>query len=284
MLGQAPMGGFDATERSPASPVSLKMIPRTEPSPPVALVDPNLLTSQQVVHHPDRSRSSGWSRYFTNNEATNLAHMPSQRSTYASSQTRSSSTSHQVTTDHQRAAAAANAELDPPELDTHHVAMGSPTFGAGYKVGQPQRAELAHSDSHESRDPRHTSFLNETSTSDEASNAPAAAERSLWPTSSVYVPAYGAPYPLEPHPGIPSSIYPREPASSMYNKGPNAGSFYNHSVLGEAARNTRNTRSPPAYISSIRQVDENPDGSQTRHIAINSDMSWLKLEANAQHQ
>lgn len=67
--------------------ITEKPVARIEPPPPAAVRDPTPLTAESP---PRRTRSSGWSRYFTNNQATNLARMPSSRSTYASDLSRSS--------------------------------------------------------------------------------------------------------------------------------------------------------------------------------------------------
>ncbi|EON61470.1 hypothetical protein W97_00685 [Coniosporium apollinis CBS 100218] len=71
--------------------ITEKPVARIEPPPPAAVRDPTPLTAESP---PRRTRSSGWSRYFTNNQATNLARMPSGRSTYASDLSRSSAGSH----------------------------------------------------------------------------------------------------------------------------------------------------------------------------------------------
>ncbi|KAF2120981.1 hypothetical protein BDV96DRAFT_484876 [Lophiotrema nucula] len=102
-----------------------------------------------------RSRSSGWSKYFANNEATNLAHMPSQRSTYASE--RSSTNSQSMYTDSRMYSqpSQAPAPLDIPKFEKFEgqrlsrVATGSPTLGNSSEnlPHQPMQAELARANS-----------------------------------------------------------------------------------------------------------------------------------------
>ncbi|KAF2842514.1 hypothetical protein M501DRAFT_1008407 [Patellaria atrata CBS 101060] len=78
---------------------------------------------------PTRSRSSGWSRYFTNNEATNLASMPSGRSTYASDRTSNASQSQYS---HPPTAVIPPLDLNFAKFDGNRlsrVATGSPTIG-----------------------------------------------------------------------------------------------------------------------------------------------------------
>ncbi|KAF2472015.1 uncharacterized protein BDR25DRAFT_17330 [Lindgomyces ingoldianus] len=101
-----------------------------------------------------RSRSSGWSRYFANNEATNLAHMPSGRSTYASERTSTGSQS--LYTD-SRMYSQPSQTVPPLELNftkfdgqrLSRVATGSPTLGNSQEnlPSQPMQAEIARANS-----------------------------------------------------------------------------------------------------------------------------------------
>ncbi|KAF2746460.1 hypothetical protein M011DRAFT_81972 [Sporormia fimetaria CBS 119925] len=96
-----------------------------------------------------RSRSSGWSKYFTNNEATNLAHMPSQRSTYGSDRTSTGSQS--MYTD-SRMVSQAVAPLQIPKFENQRVSKvvtGSPTLGHSQEnlPAQPMKAELGRANS-----------------------------------------------------------------------------------------------------------------------------------------
>ena len=102
----------------------------------------------------DRSRSSGWSRYFANNEATNLANMPSDRSTFASDRTSVISQS-QYTTSHMYSKHPSThvPPLEIPRFDGQHisrVASGSPTLGSVHSSTishQPMQAELGRANS-----------------------------------------------------------------------------------------------------------------------------------------
>ena len=311
-----------------------KMVARTEPTPPPAILDPNpRLTNdpsqytQQQQPQPqqqspsDRARSSGWSKYFANNEATtNLASGPADRGTYASSQSRSSTTSQNAFSDPQRAAAAANAEHDPPKLDTHHVLMRNPTVGGGQTIGNPQKAELAHNDSvsskstkgddydgndyrYNDRDLRKKSFLDEASTNEDGkstitkkSGDTDSAGAKARPSSSVYAPNGLPPYPPEPHPGVPSSIYPRQPASSVYPKSMGYNSFYNPQALAdgvvvdnsEPMPSNNNIVDPglppvkPNAATNISYDNAHEPGMTRRRRGTSNDMSWLNLGANTQ--
>ncbi|KAF1968384.1 hypothetical protein BU23DRAFT_266197 [Bimuria novae-zelandiae CBS 107.79] len=99
----------------------------------------------------NRSRSSGWSRYFANNDATNLAAMPD-RSTFASERTSAGS---QSMYDHSRVYSQplhAPPPLDIPKFENQRlskVTSGSPTLGNSTDnlPGQPMQAELARANS-----------------------------------------------------------------------------------------------------------------------------------------
>jgi hypothetical protein len=102
-----------------------------------------------------RARSSGWSRYFANNEATNLANVHPDRSTYASD--RSSMISQSEYTEsriYNTRPSQHIAPLEIPKFDGQRlskVATGSPTLGSSketlpYQV-QPMQAELSRANS-----------------------------------------------------------------------------------------------------------------------------------------
>ncbi|KAL5118279.1 hypothetical protein ACEQ8H_003789 [Pleosporales sp. CAS-2024a] len=104
-----------------------------------------------------RARSSGWSKYFANNEATNLANAPD-RSTYASDRT-STGTQSQYTNSrlyHQHLSQQIT-PLEIPKFDSQRlsrVASGSPTLGSStgtlpHQV-QPMQAELGRTNSNAS--------------------------------------------------------------------------------------------------------------------------------------
>lgn len=95
-----------------------------------------------------RSRSSGWSKYFANNDATNLAQLPSQRSTYASERT--SMASPTMYTYSQPTQTVPRLEI--PEFEgqrVSNVAVGSPTLGNSQEnlPAQPMQAELGRANS-----------------------------------------------------------------------------------------------------------------------------------------
>jgi hypothetical protein len=100
-----------------------------------------------------RSRSSGWSRYFANNDATNLAAMPADnRSTFASERTSIGSQS--MYTDHRMYSQPMHAPppLDIPKFENQRISKvitGSPTLGNSTDnlPGQPMQAELARANS-----------------------------------------------------------------------------------------------------------------------------------------
>ena len=340
LYGPAPMGDADRSGEQtrgfgdrPYAVLPDKMVPRTEPTPPSAVLDPSpyltpgqqTQSNQQQQTPSDRGRSSGWSKYFNNPDAANnMAAAPAERGTYASSQSRSSTTSQNGFSDPQRAAAAANAEHDPPKLDTHHVAMGNPTVGTGQTVRAPQRAEvMAHHDSlsssstdqdgyYENRgsygfnppDLRKKSFLDETSTNEDGrsmltkkSGDTDSAPGNARPTSSIYGPISAAgipPYPPEPHPGVPSSIYPRQPASSVYPKSMGYNSFYDPNALAAGVMFDSNEPLPTnnpnvnAEVRPSNPYEATADAKKSNVEAgtgrrrTSNDMSWLNLGANPQ--
>lgn len=102
-----------------------------------------------------RSRSSGWSKYFANNDATNLAHVPSQRSTYASERTSTGSQSMYTDSRMYSQPPQAIPPLDIPRFDGQRlsrVPTGSPTLGNSHEnlPAQPMQAELDRANSNAS--------------------------------------------------------------------------------------------------------------------------------------
>jgi hypothetical protein len=102
-----------------------------------------------------RARSSGWSRYFANNEATNLANVQSDRSTYASDRTSMASQSNYTNSRmYNQRPSQQIAPLEIPKFDGQRlsrVASGSPTLGSSivtlpHQV-QPMQAELGRANS-----------------------------------------------------------------------------------------------------------------------------------------
>lgn len=121
-----------------------------------------------------RARSSGWSKYFANNEATNLANMPADRSTYASDRTSTISHSEYANSNiYGQHKSQVPPPLEIPKFphDSHRlssVASGSPTLGSGTLPHQVQpmsaeigranstastRSNLSYNEEHYSRDP-----------------------------------------------------------------------------------------------------------------------------------
>lgn len=102
-----------------------------------------------------RARSSGWSRYFANNDATNLANVQPDRSTYASDRTSTASQSNYTESRMYSHRPSQNiAPLEIPKFDGQRlsrVASGSPTLGSSthtlpHQV-QPMQAELGRANS-----------------------------------------------------------------------------------------------------------------------------------------
>ena len=102
-----------------------------------------------------RARSSGWSRYFANNEATNLANVQPDRSTYASDRTSTGSRSNYTNSRmYSQRPSQQIAPLEIPKFDGQRlsrVASGSPTLGSSvvtlpHQV-QPMQAELGRANS-----------------------------------------------------------------------------------------------------------------------------------------
>ncbi|KAF2145385.1 uncharacterized protein K452DRAFT_221282 [Aplosporella prunicola CBS 121167] len=133
--------------KTPAYTTSEKAIPRAEVTPPPP-------AAGKEGGKDSRSRSSGWSRYFANNETTNISKDPYDRSTYVSNNSRYSDMSQSDYTNSriisQGPAKALNRPSQLPPLDVsfvnhnfdgnslNRVATGSPTIG-------DSRSDLAHS-------------------------------------------------------------------------------------------------------------------------------------------
>ncbi|KAI0577089.1 hypothetical protein Alg130_08515 [Pyrenophora tritici-repentis] len=130
-----------------------------KPEPADQIVRQN---SSRVAKPAPRARSSGWSRYFANNDATNLANAPpADRSTFASDRTSMDSVS-RYTNSHMYSSRPSQhiAPLEIPKFGDNQrlssVASGSPTLGAPpASIGlahniQPMQAELARANSNAS--------------------------------------------------------------------------------------------------------------------------------------
>ncbi|KAI8936370.1 hypothetical protein NX059_006782 [Plenodomus lindquistii] len=112
------------------------------------------------VKSAPRARSSGWSRYFANNEATNLANVQPDRSTYASDRTSIASVSQYTNSrmysrhPSQHIAPLAPLQIPQTQFDGQRlsrVASGSPTLGTPTSIlphqVQPMQAELSRANS-----------------------------------------------------------------------------------------------------------------------------------------
>lgn len=126
-----------------------------KPEPVAPMVRQN---SSRTPKPAPRARSSGWSRYFANNDATNLADVKDKRSTFNSDRTSTASQSQYTYTNSRVYDARPSqhvAPLEIPKLNDgqriSRVASGSPTLGTPNTVlpsqVQPMRAELARANS-----------------------------------------------------------------------------------------------------------------------------------------
>jgi hypothetical protein len=145
MASDASMAGL-VTKKSPlgySEPVEL------EPVVVEKMVRQNSNANAGV--RPPPSRSSGWSRYFANNEATNLAHMSS--GTFASERTSTGSQSMYNDSRMYSQPPSGIAPLDIPKFEgqqINKVSTGSPTLGNSREnlhVPVAMQAELARADS-----------------------------------------------------------------------------------------------------------------------------------------
>jgi hypothetical protein len=137
-----------------ADPVELEKFDLKPEPIPDRMVRQNSGRVPAVKANP-RARSSGWSRYFANNEATNLANVQPDRSTYASDRTSTASQS-QYTDSRMYSQQPSHyvAPLEIPKFDGQRlsrVASGSPTLGSStgtlpHQV-QPMQAELGRANS-----------------------------------------------------------------------------------------------------------------------------------------
>ncbi|KAH7027127.1 hypothetical protein B0J12DRAFT_584599 [Macrophomina phaseolina] len=297
---QSPLAYNESHEMSPisAAPPYSVQNPMTQP-PPAAVGD----------EKPNRSRSSGWSRYFANNEATNLASEPYDRSTYASNHsnrisgvsaseydTNSRYLSEPPKFTHPSQAlppldvSFANTAFDGNKLS--QVITNSPTIGNsredlsshGMGVGTPMRAELARANSvstissFESKRMSHNDGQ-QTWTPIEGSQWNNRAASSLYPdsrpTSEVQFADGTSSY--YPNDGT-SSYYPRDGTSSYYPKS-NTNSLYPPSLHPDTAK----MPAPPTGRESTvtvfpRGVPSAVPNDDERQKAIgNQDMSWLKF-------
>ncbi|KAF2833262.1 hypothetical protein CC86DRAFT_7484 [Ophiobolus disseminans] len=142
----SPLGYSDPVELS-------KFDLKPEPIPE-GMVRQNSNRAPAVAKANPRARSSGWSRYFANNEPTNLANQPD-RSTYASDRTSTGSRSNYTNSRmYNQRRSQQIAPLEIPKFDGQRlsrVASGSPTLGSSivtlpHQV-QPMQAEMGRANS-----------------------------------------------------------------------------------------------------------------------------------------
>ncbi|PSN73100.1 hypothetical protein BS50DRAFT_475139, partial [Corynespora cassiicola Philippines] len=175
-----------------------------------------------------RSRSSGWSKYFANNEATNLANMPSDRSTFASERTSTGSQS-MYTNSKFYSQAQTIPPLQIPNFDGQRlskVATGSPTLGNSQEnlPHQPMQAELGRANSNGSVRSVH-------SRNDDYARAPVESWTPVGDYDRPPSSAYTGSMVIEDrrdaassyYPDNTSSFYPKSNYSSFYPGGPRLG-------------------------------------------------------------
>jgi hypothetical protein len=138
-----------------ADPVELEKFDLKPEPIPDRMVRQNSGRVPAVKSNP-RARSSGWSRYFANNEATNLANVQQpDRSTYASDRTSVASQSQYTNSRmYSHRPSQQIAPLEIPKFDGQRlsrVASGSPTLGSSIATlphqVQPMQAELGRANS-----------------------------------------------------------------------------------------------------------------------------------------
>jgi hypothetical protein len=255
----------------------------------------------KAVANISRSRSSGWSKYFANNEATNLAHMPSGRSTYASERT---STGSQSEYPDSRMVSQTVPPLDIPKFENQRVSKvqsGSPTLGNSQENlhAQPMQAELARANSNGS--------VRSVNAHDHYySSAPVESwtpvDHNERPPSSTYTNSMVG----EPRPHDGASSYYHDGTSSYYPKS-SYSSFYPTPVIPQnetrdstltvfpgahgpgrpvAPANNDDThtfRMPPRIGGTPEDRESTltvfPGGVPDRGPRKNEDMSWLNLGA-----
>jgi hypothetical protein len=251
---------------------------------PVALPKPAPTRNEDVASREPQhghSRSSGWSRYFANNEATNLANMNSTRSTFASESDGSLYSSSRVIS--QPSQAVPPLDLSFGKFDGQRlsrVATGSPTLGHSREDlrGQPMQAQLSRAgsvgSSVSSVDEYETASVTKTT-----SWTPVGA--SHWnqrPASSTYTGSNrGSEMPKD---GA-SSNYPNDNTSSFYYKN---GISTLYGLYGNQARGPADGRDSTVTVFPGANTGR-PSTSSRPDIPPPppSDMSWLNLGANSSH-
>jgi hypothetical protein len=261
----------------------------------------------QAAANNGRSRSSGWSKYFANNEATNLANMPSSRSTYASERTSTGSQS--MYTDSRMPSQTVPA-LKIPQFDNQRVSKvvtGSPTLGHSQESlhAQPMQAELGRANStasvmtdhshdkyygrapveswtpvgHEERPPSSTyteSIMRDSQIRDGTSSYYADGTSSFYPKSN-YSSFYPGQTPLFP----PEGLYPPEGRDSTVtvfpggNTGSHGATSYQHNHDSSDFHMPPRFGAPEDRESTVTVFPRGvPDGPPKNP---QQDMSWLNL-------
>ncbi|EOD52014.1 Galactose oxidase/kelch beta-propeller [Neofusicoccum parvum] len=287
---QSPLAYQESHEMSPigAAPPYSVQNPMAQP-PPAAVGD----------EKPSRSRSSGWSRYFANNEATNLASEPYDRSTYASNHSRFSGvsqseydTNSRYLSEPQTGKFSHPSQVLPP-LDVSfannafdgnrisRVVTASPTIGNsredlsshGMGLGTPMRAELARANSvstissFESKRMSHAEGQ-QTWTPIEGSQWNNRAASSLYPDSR--------PQSEVAFQDGTSSYYPNDGTSSYYPKS-STPSLYPPSLHPDTAKMPAPGRESTMTVFPRGVPSTVPTDDERQKALGNQDMSWLKF-------
>jgi hypothetical protein len=260
-------------------------IPETKPAP-VSTANTgshHQTAAQTAATQHGHSRSSGWSRYFSNNEATNLANMESARSTFASEQTTDGSqyTDSRIISQPSQA---------PPPLDLSftkfdgqrlsRVASGSPSLGHSREdlPGRPMQAKLARAGSISSSESSLDEYDRAAATVayQGGTSAWTPVSRDAWnqrPPSSAYTDSNRA----SAMPGKDGSSYPTDNKSPYYVKSGISTLYGFYGSKPDQERDSTVTVFPrgiPAEDTSRTPSRGNAAGG-----AQNSDMSWLNLSA-----
>ncbi len=311
VLASGPMGTNAAYDlsRIGSDRSSPRLVPRTEPSPPAAVID-STPRGLMVGGADTSSRGSGWSRYFANNEATDLANINPDRSTFASE-------NDDMYGDGQRISNQARHMPAPLEVPKRpglsQVASGSPTLGnaarnpnaPGMAISEGMAAELdrhgsvSSTASTEAGDQRTLTFLSDYSGNDNTGWTPVTA--APWdprPASSNYT---GTPRESEIPPLPPDlaerameaqarnvaaelsrdrqdtmtdSYYPKSGAPSYYYQ-PHADESTDSSSAGGGLTDFPLPPSEPVPVTE----EERRVSPTRRRITNSQDMSWLNLGA-----
>lgn len=268
--------------------------------------------SGRMPHQPraagnlGRSRSSGWSRYFANNEATNLAQMPSDRSTFASERTSTGSMSMYTDSRMYSQPSQTVPPLDIPKFEGQRlskVVTGSPTLGNSQEnlPGQPMQAELARANSNGST--RSGISHDDHYLREPVESWTPVGDNNHRPASSNYTGSVvidnrdGA---SSYYPDNTSSFYPKSNFSSFYPGQPKLGVPESRDSTttifpGGTPSSNAQPRAPPNYLGSLYPAPPRvPGAPEDRDSTVTvfprgapegapkngqQDMSWLNLGA-----